>query len=82
MEMCNYLISEGKRKNRSGEKHHSNFKYEMYIPLKRFQKKTLFTSDVSVNWTTVRRWEAKLLDTWQVTQVHLPRQESVAEHEN
>ena len=49
----------------------------MYIPLKRFQKKTLFIGDVSVNWATGRRWQVKLLDTWQVTQVNLPRQKSV-----
>ena len=46
--------------------------------MKRFQKKTLFIGDVSINWATGRRWQAKLLDTWQVTQVNnLPRQESV-----
>ena len=49
----------------------------MHIPLKRFQKKTLFIGDVSINWATGRRWQAKLLDTRQVTQIHLPRQESV-----
>ena len=32
-----------------------NFQKEMYIPLKRFRKKTLFTGDVSVHWATGRR---------------------------
>ena len=49
----------------------------MYNPLKRSQKKTLFTGDASINWATGRRWQAKLLDNWQVTQIQLPRQESV-----
>ena len=54
-------------------------KKEMYIPLRRFQKKAPFAGDVSINWATGRRWKVKLLDTWQVTQVNLPRQESVKE---
>ena len=49
----------------------------MYIPLKGFQKKALFIGDVSVNWATVRRRQVKLLDTWQVAQVNLPRQECI-----
>ena len=40
----------------------------------RYQRKTLFVIDVSINWTTVRRWQTKLLDTWKVTQIHLLRQ--------
>ena len=48
----------------------------MYIPLKQFQKKTHFTGDVSINWATGRRGQAKLLYTRQVTQVNLPCKES------
>ena len=43
------------------------------MPLNRFQKKTFFIVDVA----TGRRWLAKLLGTRQVTQINLPRQESV-----
>ena len=49
----------------------------MYIPLKQFQKKTLFAGDVSINQATGTRWQTKLLDTWQVTEINSPRQESV-----
>ena len=34
------------------------------------QRKTYFVSDVSVNQTTGRRWQTKLLDTWTVAQIH------------
>ena len=54
-----------------------NFNIEMCIPLKRFQKKAHFIGGVSINWATGGRWQAKLLDTLQVTQINLPRQESV-----
>ena len=54
----------------------------MYIPLKPFQTKTPFTGDVSVHWTTGRRWQVKLFgymagnsDTFS------PRQETVKLHE-
>ena len=40
-----------------------NFKQEMYIPLKRYQRKTLFVVGVSVDWATGRRWQTKLVDT-------------------
>ena len=30
---------------------------------------------IFINWTTGRKWQAKRLDTWQVTQMKLPRQE-------
>ena len=43
----------------------------------RHQRKTLFVVDVSINWATDRNWQTRLLDTWKVTQMNLPRQESV-----
>ena len=38
--------------------------------------KTFFVVDVSMNWATNRNWQIKVLDTWKVTQLNLPRQES------
>ena len=49
----------------------------MYFPLKRLQKNAVFIGDVSIDWATGRKWRAKLLDTWQVTQINLHCQESV-----
>ena len=46
-----------------------------YQSFKRFSK-TLFMSVVSFKWATGRRWQAKLLDTWEVTQMNLHRQKS------
>ena len=46
-------------------------------PWNRYQIKTCFVSDVSVNQTTGRRWQIKLLDTWKVPQIHLLSQDSV-----
>ena len=43
------------------------------------QRKTFFVVDVSINQTTGRRWQTKLLDTWKVAQIHLLRQESVVQ---
>ena len=37
----------------------------------RYQRKTLFVIDVSINWATDRNWQTKLLDTWKVTQINL-----------
>ena len=39
--------------------------------------KTVFVVDVSINWATNRNWLTKVLDTWEVTQLNLPRQENV-----
>ena len=38
--------------------------------MNRHQRKTHFVVGVSVDGTTGRGWEAKLVDTWKVTQIH------------
>ena len=43
----------------------------------RYQRKTVFVVDVSINWESNRNGKIKLLDTWEVAQLNLPRQESV-----
>ena len=43
----------------------------------RHHRKTLFVVDVSVNWAASRRWQTKLRDAWNVTQIYLLRQGSV-----
>ena len=48
----------------------------MHIPFRRYQKKTLFVVDISITWATNRNWQAKVLDTWKVTQLNLPHQDS------
>ena len=40
-------------------------------------KRRLFAVDVCINWATKRNWQSKVLDTWKVTQLNLPRQENV-----
>ena len=35
------------------------------------------SSSLTLNWATNRNWQTKVLGTWQVTQMNLPRQESV-----
>ena len=36
-----------------------------------------FVPGVSIHWTNKRNWQVKGLGTWKVTQLNLPRQESV-----
>ena len=43
----------------------------------RYQRKTLFVVDVSIDWATGRRWQTKLVDICKVTQIHWLCQESV-----
>ena len=43
----------------------------------RYQGKTLFIFEVSVNWATNRNWQIKVLDTWKVAQLNLLHQKSV-----
>ena len=38
-----------------------------------YQTKTLFVTDVSVDWATGRRWQIKLVETNKVTQIHFNR---------
>ena len=41
-----------------------------------YQGKTLFVVGVSIHWLSNRNWQTKVLDSWKVTQLDLPRQES------
>ena len=43
----------------------------------RYQRKTLFVVDVSINWAVYRHLQIKILDTWKVTQLSSLRQGSV-----
>ena len=43
----------------------------------RYQRKTLFVVDVSINGATDRNWQTRVLDTREVTQLNLTRQERV-----
>ena len=43
----------------------------------RHQRKTVFVVDVSINWATNGNGQTKVLDTWKVTQLNVPRQQSV-----
>ena len=47
-----------------------NFKNGCTSLRNRYQRKTLFVVDVSVDWATGKRWKTKLVDTWKVTQIH------------
>ena len=46
-------------------------------PFETDTKGWLFVVDVSVNWSTDRNWQTKVLDTWKVTQLNLLRHKSV-----
>ena len=39
----------------------------------------LFVIDVSFNWATNRNWQTKIVDTWKISQLNLPREERVNE---
>ena len=46
-------------------------------PFETDTKGKLFIVDVSINWPSNRSWLTKVLDSWKVTQLTLPRQRSV-----
>ena len=47
----------------------------------RYQNKTLFVVDVSINWETDRHWQTKVLGTWKVTKLNRLRQKSGRGHD-